>query len=517
MAMQRHPSKEIPSREGSNPSTPLELSASGFPSVVVCDRQASRITAIEKCVRAGGARLVPICESARLENLELSSECCAALVGLSAAVSESEDLAAIRLLKQKGFRVLSYGDNAQSWPLTLRCHALLSGATQLLDSTSANFGPDLEVRIAHLVQAETAKKQEEAQVISTMNRMGIIGRSTSMISVFQRLFRVSSLSDLPVLLMGETGTGKELVAHALYGLDPKRKRGPFVTLNCGALSVGLLESELFGHRRGAFTGAEQSRRGLIRSADGGVLFLDEVGELDSGSQVKLLRVLQENRVLPVGEDEEVRVSVRVIAATNRHLDKMVQEKAFREDLFHRLNVVVISIPPLRDRPEDMRPLVEHFLQKHESLVDGKEIEALEEFVAALARLQFPGNVRQLENLIRQVLVNKTDSAPLDLTDLPPEIWRRLTESDLEASGPANRSSTGATTGLEAKGSDFSSQLIELLNATGSNLPRSLQRCEQMLLEAALLRSQGNQSRAARLLGITPRSVYNKLRKHHLHP
>jgi DNA-binding NtrC family response regulator len=513
MGMERDPSKKIAGREGSDSATPLGLS-SGFTSVVVCDHQTSRLAAVETCIRACGARPLPIAESDRFEHLELSPECSTALVGLSAEVSQSVELAAIRLLKKKGFRVLSYADNARSWPLTLRCQALLAGAGPLLDSTYPAFGLDLQERIGQLIHAETAKKREEEQVITAMNRLGIIGRSAAMISVFQRLLRVSTLSDLPVLIVGETGTGKELVAHALYHLDPKRKRGPFITLNCGALSVGLLESELFGHRRGAFTGAEQSRKGLIRSADGGVLFLDEIGELDSGSQVKLLRVLQENLVLPVGEDEEVPVSVRIIAATNRNLEKMVEEKSFREDLFHRLNVVVIAIPPLRDRPEDMRPLVEHVLRKHESIVGGEKIELLEEFVAALAHLEFPGNVRQLENLVRQVLVNKTDSSPLGLTDLPSEIWRRLTDADQDAGRPENRSS-GPAIEREGKSFDFSSQLIDLLNAAGSNLPRSLQRCERMLLEAALLRAQGNQSQAARLLGITPRSVYNKLRKHHL--
>ena len=198
-----------------------------------------------------------------------------------------------------------------------------------------------------------------------MKRLGSVGESQAMMAVFHTVLRVSPLSDMPVLITGETGTGKELLAHAIHQLDPKRCHGPFIALNCSALSPGLAESELFGHRRGAFTGADRERKGLIRAAEGGVLFLDEIGELDDALQAKLLRVLQENRVLGIGDDQEVAVNVRIIAATNRNLDAMVQQRTFRADLFHRLNVLAIHIPPLRERPADLKPLIEHFLEKHQ--------------------------------------------------------------------------------------------------------------------------------------------------------
>ena len=196
-------------------------------------------------------------------------------------------------------------------------------------------------------------------------------------------------------------------------------------MNCGAISSGLAESELFGHRRGAFTGADRDRKGLIRAAEGGVVFLDEIGELDDTLQVKLLRVLQERRVLGVGEDQEVPVSVRVIAATNRNLSTAVQHGKFRADLFHRLNVLSIHIPSLRERRADVRPLIEHLLEKNQSLQTAGSVSAGPDFIEALTRIDLPGNVRQLENLVRRALVNKVTSTPLTLTDLPAEVWQQL--------------------------------------------------------------------------------------------
>ena len=177
----------------------------------------------------------------------------------------------------------------------------------------------------------------------------------AMTDVFRSIIRFSTLSDLPVLIVGETGTGKEGLARALHRLDPKRKEGPFVAVNCGAIAAPLAESEFFGHRRGAFTGADRDRKGLVRSAEGGVLFLDEIGELEAALQAKLLRVLQESRVLGVGEDRDIQVNVRVVAATNRDLDQMGQQSRFRADLFHRLNVLSIRVPPLSERADDLAP------------------------------------------------------------------------------------------------------------------------------------------------------------------
>jgi two-component system response regulator AtoC len=428
-------------------------------------------------------------------------------------VAPEHDFDVIRHLKRKGFVLLVYAERAHSWPLDLRCGALVAGAAQLFDCSSPGFATEFQAYLSERVQGQLLKKQHEDEVRSVMDQLEIVGVSTSLLSVFQRLLRASSLSDVPVLITGETGTGKELFARGLYRLDAKRRNGPFVAVNCGALSTGVLESELFGHRRGAFTGAEQNRKGLIRSADTGVLFLDEIGELDSSSQVKLLRVLQESCVLPVGEDRDVPVSVRIVAATNRNLREMVERKEFREDLFHRINVISVVIPPLRERPQDIEPLVDHFLQKHQSIVGDKKLVAQEEFVSALRKLRLPGNARQLENLVRQVLVNKSDDSFLTLTDLPEEIWLELalSKKNLDSLGtelpkPPDRNS---------RESELALPLSDLVDIEGANLGQSLAFCEKFLLKTALHKSQGNQSQAARMLGITPRSVYNKLRKYRL--
>ena len=220
-----------------------------------------------------------------------------------------------------------------------------------------------------MLRVESRNQEEAQEITSVMRDMGMVGSSTAMMRVFRSVIRFSALSDLPVLIAGETGTGKEGLARALHRLDPKRRGGPFVAVNCGAIAASLAESEFFGHRRGAFTGADRDRKGLIRSAEGGVLFLDEIGELEASLQAKLLRVLQENRVLGVGEDREIQVNVRVVAATNRDLDQLGQSQ-FRVDLFHRLNVLSIQVPPLSERADDLAPLTQHFLEKYRSLCCG---------------------------------------------------------------------------------------------------------------------------------------------------
>jgi transcriptional regulator with GAF, ATPase, and Fis domain len=365
------------------------------------------------------------------------------------------------------------------------------------------------------VGAEVHGRVEDEKTRDLMKRLGVVGQTREMLSIFRWVLRVAALSDLPALVTGETGTGKEVLVKTLHRLDEKRCRGPLVALNCSAINPNLAESELFGHRRGAFTGAEAGRRGLIRSAEGGVLFLDEVGDLDPQLQAKLLRVIQERRVLGVGDDREVDVSVRVVAATNRDLGELVRQGKFCEDLFHRLNPLSVHLPPLRQRKEDIGPLVEHFLDKHRRPgQEGQSLAAGAEFVDALKLMKLPGNARELEHLVARVVGDRETAEPLGLLDLPADAWRELAvgESHAQSPGEVEVDSTTHTTSPE----ELRAQLARVLDENGWNLTRSLEYCERLLLESALLRAKGNQTQTARMLGITARSVYNKVRKHKLH-
>lgn len=487
--------------------------------VIIWDDCPSRLQLVRCVLAQCGIRARVIEDFSALEQLPCSDRGNTAVIAVGACPSPGDlGLEIIRDLKHRGFTVISCGEGALSWPIGARCRALLAGASWILDSSQAGFAEELQAILEQRAQTEAARRAEEDRVKKTMRTLGLVGESPAMIAIFQQLQTVSALSDLPTLITGETGTGKELVARAIHRLDRKRRTGPFVAVNCGAISSSLAESELFGHRRGAFTGADRDRRGLIRVADGGVLFLDEIGELDDALQVKLLRVLQERYVLGVGEDTEVAVSVRIIAATNRDLDNMVRQRQFRADLFHRLHVLSIHIPSLRERPADLRPLLEHLLQKNQALKPEASLTVSPFFKQALMRIELPGNARQLKNLIRSALVNKKDDTPLDLQDLPPEIWRQLaeqSESPVESSVPLSEQEAEFPSPLEMPPHPFSSHLMTLLTTKGWTLMEALRYCERILLGGALRLNHGNQSRTARLLGLTPRSIYSKMRKHHL--
>jgi transcriptional regulator with PAS, ATPase and Fis domain len=504
--------------------------------VVVWDQHPSRLQAIHRIVFECAARPRAIDGLSAIEDVEPSPNCTVAVVGIGACPSVDDvALNAIRTLRQRGFKIISCADGAQSWPLGVQCLPLLAGSLRLLDSTTTEFVLELRRLITQLLQAESTRRGEDEQIRAKMTELGIVGESQAMISIFRWILQVSVLSDLPILITGETGTGKQVLANAIYRLDPKRRNNPFVAVNCGAISPAIAESELFGHRRGAFTGADRDRKGLIRAAQGGILFLDEIGELDDDLQTKLLRTLQEKRVLGVGEDRETAVDVRVIAATNQDLDSMVQQRKFRVDLFHRLNVLSIHIPPLRERPADVKPLAEYFLRSYRSL-NSRPLSAGVDFLAALTELTLPGNVRQLENLVRQAVIQKNDDSPLNLCDLPLDVWRELSAAD--QSSPQDAAQTGAkietsvsrtkpslsdghlsplphSWGRKEDGADFTGHVVKLLEVHGWSLSQSLNYCERLLLQAALHQAHGNQTRTARLLGITPRSVYNKYRKHNL--
>jgi two-component system response regulator HydG len=293
--------------------------------------------------------------------------------------------------------------------------------------------------------------------------------------------RKVAVTDATVLVLGESGTGKELVARAVHEGSPRRDR-PFVSISCAAIPEGLLESELFGHEKGAFTGAIRRKLGRFELAHEGTLFLDEVGEIPPAVQVKLLRVLQERRFERVGGEETVEVDVRVISATNRDLTRMVAEGRFREDLFYRLNVVPIELPPLRDRPGDVEELARWFVGQLSPRI-GRKVTGLEpEALELLRRHRWPGNVRELENVIEQALVF-AEGELVRTQDLPEAIR-----------------GAPAAAGLPVPSGDRS-------------LTDILEDLERQLILAAYERARGVKAETARLLGIKPSALYYKLEKY----
>ena len=311
----------------------------------------------------------------------------------------------------------------------------------------------------------------------------IIGHSAKMQAVYQMIETVAQVQST-VLITGESGTGKEMVARAIHNLSPRSDK-PFMPINCGAFTETLLESELFGYVRGAFTGATANRKGLFEAADKGTIFLDEIGEMSPTMQVKLLRVLQERKVRPVGAHEEVSTDTRVIAATNRDLAAMVKQGSFREDLFYRVSVIPIELPPLRERREDIPELVEHFVRKFCQLT-GRDLHVSERSTELLERYSWPGNVRELEHTIeRAVALERADAIR------PESLPQAVT----------NYSPTAA-----------SSSAFDLPE-DGINLVAHLEHLEKTYILEALRRTGGNQTRAAEILHLSVRSLRHLLDKH----
>ena len=316
---------------------------------------------------------------------------------------------------------------------------------------------------------------------SGADESGLMGASRSMREV-QKLIGLASANDVPILISGETGTGKELVARALYGHGTRARR-PFIAVNCAAIPAELLESELFGHVKGAFTGALTDHAGRFREADGGTLFLDEVGDMPLAMQAKLLRVLQDHEVQPLGSSKRQRVDIRLIAATNKDLLALVKESRFREDLFYRLKVFHIHLPPLRERGSDILLLAEHFLYQASSATP-KRLTA--SAAQSLLEYEWPGNVRELENLMRRLTVLVRGSF-IDKAD--------LTISKKEPASDPNR--------------------VNLDGLMQMPLPAAMKHLEKHLIQQALQAAQGNRTDAARRLGIHRQLLYAKLKEHNL--
>ena len=348
-----------------------------------------------------------------------------------------------------------------------------SGAFQYLTKP---FDTDDLLRAVAEALEQTAPQREQARLRREQPETAtrLIGASRPMQEMFKLIARAARGSST-VLITGESGTGKELVARSIH--DASERKGAFVPVNCAAIPAELMESELFGHRGQAFTGAKQARAGLFESADEGTLFLDEIGEMPLAVQPKLLRVLQEGSVRRVGADREREINVRVIAATNRDLEKEVSEGRFREDLYWRLNVIHLHIPPLRERPFDIPLLVEHFINKIAEKSGQTPLNVLPETLATLTAYSWPGNARELENVIERAIALAAG--------------HNLTPDDL----PERVRSNGHTSGLIARARERRMTLREL---------------EKEYIIEALRMTGGNKSRAAEILGIDRRTLHRKL-------
>ncbi len=341
-----------------------------------------------------------------------------------------------------------------------------------------------------LVRRAAEKIRMTRQIVDLQSQLderfgfeGIIGVSASMARIVRTIRQVAA-SDIPVLLQGESGTGKELLAHAIHTNSARRNR-PFVALNCAGLSESILEDELFGHVKGAFTGAGSDRKGRFEYADGGTLFLDEIGDMPGNFQAKLLRVLENGEIVRLGANDPIRVDVRLISATNRDLARLVEDRQFRQDLFYRIKGVTVAIPPLRERREDIPPLIDHFL-RFAAQTQGRALpELAPQARRVLTEYDWPGNVRQLKTTIETMMVlsgpvGDADAPPvLDVADIPDEVRG----------------------GARGGGASVSS-LVGI----------SLEQAEKLLIANTLKLVDGNRERAAQMLGIGERTLYRKIKE-----
>jgi len=329
---------------------------------------------------------------------------------------------------------------------------------------------------AHAHQADERQVNKEGFVFE-----GVLGKSPGMQGVFEVIRRVAP-TNISVLIEGQSGTGKDLLARAIHD-NSHRWDKPFRPVNCAGLSETLLESELFGHVAGAFTGASSDRKGLFEVADKGTLFLDEIGDMAPNSQAKLLRVIEDGVIIPVGSNKQTVVDVRIISATNQNLPELIEERKFRQDLYFRIKGVNISLPPLRERLEDLPELVDYFLKEATAETGAKVTGMTDAAMDALRKYDWPGNIRQLRNTIRTMVV-MCDRDRLDVQDIPPEITQRR-------------------------------QLIAGSGTTAELGDVSLDELEKKAIEETLAKTHGNREKTAKILGIGERTLYRKIKEYNL--
>jgi len=430
--------------------------------------------------------------------------------GLELLEEEPADLVItdLKMARMNGIEVLEHVKSVtpDTDVMVISAHGTIERVVEAMKLGAADFitkpfsSEEFAVKVDRLVDERTRRVKLKRENVAlrvenaslreeTTARYGeMVGESGPMQDVFKWIDRVAP-SESTAMIYGESGTGKELVARAVHA-GSKRKDGPFIRVNCGALSESLLDSELFGHEKGAFTGAAKKRRGRFELADGGTLFLDEIATVPHTTQVRLLRVLQERELERVGGEETLPVDVRIIAATNVPPEKLLEDGAFREDLFYRLHVVPMLLPPLRERTSDIPILVNHFIDKLQERTASPVQTVSAEALKRLAAYRWPGNVRELENVIERSLV-LADATELSIEDLPP------LGTDGVAGGLA-----GFETGAETE-----------LPIGGLDLTRAVEGIEERLLRQALDQAAGVKAEAARLLGLKPSALYYKLEKY----
>jgi transcriptional regulator with PAS, ATPase and Fis domain len=407
-------------------------------------------------------------------------------------------------------------------PLSVEsCQALIaSGTSALIEIQDQDPRPSDELLIRH-IEASLARHQNQGSPSTNSpskskafnprgmvcNPGGMVWQSAAMHRLIEQATRAAQISDVPVLILGESGTGKQLLAQYIHSLDPKRSCKKLQSVNCSTISGTLAESMLFGHQRGAFTGASEARKGIFRSAEGGTVLLDEIGELDLALQPKLLHVLQEHILTPLGSDQPVNCDVRVIAATNRQLPALIQEGRFRLDLYQRLNVIALEIPPLRQRREDIPLLVDFFLKKYADYYQ-HPIEGVEPAVYTyFENCTLEGNIRQLENAIRQTLALKGRGRVLSMDDIPPRLRAGLGSDATVQPGDCPNDIPVLTELVDAA--------CRMVDAGSLTLPEFISACEETALRKSLANATQSSGELADKLGVSRRTLYNKIRKYGL--
>ncbi|QEK13342.1 sigma-54-dependent Fis family transcriptional regulator [Crassaminicella thermophila] len=444
--------------------------------ILIADDEKNMIWAMKKALKSENYKIITAANG--IEAVEKAKNNDPDLVLLDLRMPQKDGIEALREIKE-------FNENIPVIMIT--AHGTMESAIEAMKIGAIDYLPkpfdieELKIQIRKALDVGDMKEQINFLKEELKNKAGkvIIGNSPRMKEVLEIVNRVAK-SIATVLITGESGTGKELIANAIH-YNSDRENKPYIKVNCGAIPESLLESELFGHEKGAFTGAVSRKLGRFERADGGTLFLDEVGELSLATQVKLLRALQEKEIERVGGIEVIKVDVRVIAATNRDLKKMVKEGTFREDLYYRLNVIPIELPALRERKEDIPALIEYFMKKYCREMGREQIRISEDALESLLQYSWKGNIRELENVVERLVILSQGNV-IYRDDLPKEIRFQKEET--------------ATFILPEEG----------LN---------LEEVEKNLIEQALKKTNYNQTKAAKLLGITRHTLLYRMDKYNI--